>query len=153
MTLGKGKLLIVCSRNRFDKTKYIIEEIRKGCQTSKILFLSLECGIDDLKNEFMLDLDSKNLKVVDTFITIEEIKDYINSNNPDIVYIDYIQLVGGATHIKNFKTQQQFILQELSNYALNFNTEIVVLYLISYQRNNDELLEELKQYKVSFLEK
>ena len=151
MELNKYNFVIVCSKDYNEKTEFVIDNIKNNYMDGKILFFSLEHEINGLIKNFMLDIGINNLKIIDTPITIEKIKEIINNYNPKIIYIDYLQLIGGATHIKNFSMQQQFILHELYSYTTKFNTRIVVTYLMSAKTSNNDILEELKNYKVLFI--
>lgn len=151
MVTNKNELLIVCDRNHNSKTEFIIDDINKSEKNIKILFFSLEKEKPYILNEYCLNVNINNLKIIDIPITIEKIKEYIESEKADIVYIDYIQLVGGASHIRDFNIQQHFILDQLNNYANKFNIKIIVTYLLNPQTSNKDIIEDLKDYKILLL--
>ena len=151
MKTDKNGLLIVCDRNHSSKIEFIIDNINKNDKNIKVLFFSLERGVKDLLSDYYLDISTDNLKIVDVPITIEKIKEYIRNEQPDIVYIDYIQLVGVATHIRNFNIQQHFILEQLNSYTNKFHIKIIATYLLNSQTSNEDIMEQLKNYKILIL--
>ncbi len=151
MISDKNELLIVCDRKHSSKIDYIIDDINRNDKNTKMLFFSLEREKEELLNYYSLNISVDNLVIVDIPMTIEKIGEYIRNYKPDIVYIDYIQLVGGAMHISNFNMQQQFILKELSGYANKFHIKIIATYLLNLQTSNKDVIEALSDYKVLVL--
>lgn len=151
MITNNNELLVVCDKNHSSKLEFIMNDINKNRSNNKILFFSLEREKSYLLEKYFLNNNINNLKIVDVPITIEKIKEYLKIENPNIVYIDYIQLVGGATHIRDFNTQQHFILEQLNSYANKFHIKIVAIYLLNSQTSNEDIKEELNNYKILFL--
>lgn len=125
LTEGKGALVTIAARPAMGKTTFMLSIMENILQKNKkCLYFSLEMSAAQIKNRILLmsaeigltpaklgkltasnfekiaktlEIMSKwNLSVDDTScITVEEIEEKIKEEKPEIVFIDYFQLLGG----------------------------------------------------------
>lgn len=154
--LNKSDLIIVGARPGMGKTSFILNLARNAAKTGKrIAFFSLEMSRDQLAQR-LLSLDSSvgisrlrkggltpdewdriatatgelyNAKIfVDesSAITVQQIKAKVRRNKPDVVFIDYLQLLTPVTKSDNRAVQVQEMTRDLKIMAKELAIPVVV---------------------------
>lgn len=101
----------------------------RGCWLDYKLFNdNVGVNIKAIIKEF-LDTPSvrDNMQIIDDVNTIENICNYISSKKPDLVIIDYVQIVRTLKHIDSVRLQIDYISSELKRIAKQTNCCIVLL--------------------------
>ena len=126
----KSKYVIIASRPSNGKTSVILENIRVDLfNDKKVLFLSLENSKDNIiEHGNFSNLD--NLVILDSPIRdFNAIKNSINRYNPDIVYIDYYDLLPNTNNV-------DALFHQLS---IDYDIPIVVAHNLSMENDNYDL--------------
>ena len=154
--LNKSDLIIVGARPGMGKTSFILNLARNAARVGKkVAFFSLEMSRDQLAQR-LLSLDSSvginrlrkgglsldewdriatatgelyNAKIyVDesSAITVQQIKAKVRRNKPDVVFIDYLQLLTAVTKSDNRAVQVQEMTRDLKIMAKELAIPVVV---------------------------
>lgn len=155
--LRRGTLSVIGARASTGKTALALNiALNVAKQSKKVQFFSLEmtadmildrlacrsCWLDykQFNDDFVgvniktiikkfLDTPSvrDNMQIIDDVNTIENICNYISSIKPDLVIIDYVQIVRTLKHIDSVRLQIDYISSELKRIAKQTNCCIVLL--------------------------
>lgn len=126
----KSQYIVIASRPGNGKTSTILENIKDDLlNDKKVLFFSLEISKDSIiKQTKFSNLD--NLIILDNPIEdINDIKNSIIQYNPDIVYIDYIDLLPNVDGVNEY----------FHKLSIDYNIPVVVAHNISIENDNYHL--------------
>lgn len=126
----KSQYIVIASRPGNGKTSTILENIKDDLlNDKKVLFFSLENSKDSIiKQTKFSNLD--NLIILDNPIEdINDIKNSIIQYNPDIVYIDYIDLLPNVDGANEY----------FHKLSIDYNISVVVAHNISIENDNYDI--------------
>ncbi|MGN1268822.1 MAG: hypothetical protein ACI4U0_04925 [Candidatus Aphodocola sp.] len=126
----KSQYIVISSRPGNGKTSTILENIKDDLLNGKkVLFFSLENSKDSIiKQTEFSNLD--NLIILDNPIEdINDIKNSIIQYNPDIVYIDYIDLLPNVDGVNEY----------FHKLSIDYNIPVVVAHNLSMENDNYDL--------------
>lgn len=121
---------VLCFTMDCPKPKYVMRLVSEKIGTP--LFSLLEGKVR--KEEVNIVLDSykdKNIEIVDkTNLSIEDIETKIQETKPDIVFIDYVQLIE-APKAPNLTEAINLVIKEIKRIAVTHNVIVVLLSQLS----------------------
>lgn len=133
------ELVIIASRPNQGKTYTTLSCIKESLKVNKkVLFISLENDKESIKK--MLNYKSNNLVIYDKPLKhTSEISELVDNNYPDIVYIDYLDLL----------PNQEDVINLLKNISVEKNIPIVVAaslsaYFDNYDFSNIKVTDVIK---------
>lgn len=133
------ELVIIVSRPNQGKTYTTLSCIKESLKVNKkVLFISLEKDKESIKK--MLNCKSNNLVIYDKALKhTSEILELVDNNYPDVVYIDYLDLL----------LNQEEVVNLLKNISVDKNIPIVVAaslsaYFDDYDFNNIKVTDVIK---------
>lgn len=135
--LGEQELVLVGGKPGVGKSRYLLQMLQTASIDKKILFLSLETSRLALMDKYRLrypNIDSTNVIIVDSAVTIDDIANYITTSQPDYVFIDYVQLI--KTEDQNANSIK-VVLDELLALTNKYHVTIVALSMMKQNSNND----------------
>lgn len=145
------ELVIIASRPNQGKTYTIISCIKESLKVNKkVLFISLENDKESVKK--MLNYKSNNLVIYDKALKhTSEISELVDNNYPDVVYIDYLDLL----------PNQEEAISLLNNISVDKNILIVVAaslsaYFDDYDFNNievNDIIKNIQKYLYKYSDK
>lgn len=87
----------------------------------------------------------KNLKVVDDLTTVEDIRDLIYAETPDLIVIDYMQIVNTKVVFDNSRQRIDYISRTLKATAKETGTQIIALSQITRTGKEKPTMSDLKE--------
>lgn len=131
MKLNEKELMLVGGKAGIGKTRFIVNEVNNSQRDNKVLFISLEASKDKLMYDYKLQV-SNNLTVIDTKISIDELKNYFDKEY-DYVYID---------HLGIFAEDITETLNKLTNYINEYNLKVFMTDYIAITEKDDKYNDE-----------
>lgn len=126
--LKPGGLIVIAARPGMGKTGFLLSIGNRIAQKHKTQLISLENSIKRL-NRYNL---SDSILIDDCFeINVERLSELISQNKPEVVLIDYIQLMTG---------NRESLIKDLKNIAVKFNICMLV---------NSQIRRELEYREIS----
>lgn len=126
----KSQYIVIASRPGNGKTSTILENIKDDLlNDKKVLFFSLENSKDSIiKQTKFSNLD--NLIILDNPIEdINDIKNSIIQYNPDIVYVDYIDLLPNVDGVNEY----------FHKLSIDYDIPLVVAHNLSIENDKHDL--------------
>lgn len=132
----KGELILVeepCSYDiNFFFTGYLTLNLAKNNRYS--IYFSLERAKERIVEEWKKQLGENSYHVLEgnttiidiPCISLDQIYSILKEQTAEYVFIDYIQLIEGASHLQSRKEEVVFTLHRLKEMAHEFNLSIVV---------------------------
>lgn len=140
---NKAYLLTAVGRPGRGKTALMISTINLAlADNKKVLFYSLECGREIIESSFS---ETKNLTIKDKPIKeVKTIYDDLLELKPDVVFIDYLELL------------PKYSIEHLKQITQRFNIKVIVNSQLGRKyigiNSKDEIMNQLKEeyiYKIS----
>lgn len=117
--LKSGGLILIAARPGMGKTSFLLSIGKQLSKHNKTQLISLETSQSNLKTRNISD----SILIDDSLaINIEQLSDIISQNKPEVVLIDYIQLMTG---------NRANLIKDLKNIAVKFNFCLIVTSQIS----------------------
>lgn len=133
--MKSGGLIVISARPGMGKTSFLLSIGKRISQNHRTQLISLENAIGRLKQNSITDsilLDES------PEYSVELLLELILQNKPEVVLIDYIQLMNG---------DKENLIKELKNSAVKFNICIIVTSQISrepdYRSDKRPIIEDL----------
>lgn len=117
--LKPSGLIVIAARPGMGKTSFLLSIGKQISKYHKTQLISLETSVNQLKNK-----NISNLILIDDSpaINLDRLSEIILQNKPDVVLIDYIQLITG---------NREDLIKELKTMALKFKICLIVTSQIS----------------------
>jgi replicative DNA helicase len=112
--LKPGGLIVIAARPGMGKTSFLLSLGERISQYHKTLMISLETSASRLKQMNISD----SILIEDSFeINVERLSEILLENKPEVVLIDYIQLMTG---------NRESLIKDLKNIAVKYNVCLIV---------------------------
>ncbi len=124
--LNEKDLVLVGGKAGIGKTRFIVNEVNNSQRDNKVLFLSLEKTLDELKYDYNIQ-KSNNLTILNNEFDLEE---KLQNHEYDYVYIDHLSLLKDIT------------LEKLFNYINEYNIKVFMTDFIKINEKDEKYLDE-----------
>lgn len=162
-----GTVTTIGARPSTGKTTFAIN-ISTAVPERKVVFVSLEMTAGMIYDRIVADIADinyakcvahevetskiqtvidglKNLKVVDDLTTVEDIRDLIYAETPDLIVIDYMQIVNTKVVFDNSRQRIDYISRTLKATAKETGTQIIALSQITRTGKEKPTMSDLKE--------
>lgn len=124
--LNEKDLVLVGGKAGIGKTRFIVNEVNNSQRDNKVLFLSLEKTLDELKYDYNIQ-KSNNLTILNNK---DELEESLKNKEYDYLYIDHFSLLGDIS------------LETLTNYINEYNIKIFMTDFIKINEKDEKYLED-----------
>ncbi|MBE6151271.1 MAG: hypothetical protein E7162_05630 [Firmicutes bacterium] len=124
--LNEKDLVLVGGKAGIGKTRFIVNEVNNSQRDNKVLFLSLEKTLDELKYDYNIQ-KSNNLTILNNTDDLEE---NLQKKKYDYLYIDHFSLLGDLS------------LETLTNYINEYNIKIFMTDFIKINEKDEKYLND-----------
>jgi len=124
--LNEKDLVLVGGKAGIGKTRFIVNEVNNSQRDNKVLFLSLEKTLDELKYDYNIQ-KSNNLTILNNTDDLEE---NLQKKKYDYLYIDLFSLLGDLS------------LETLTNYINEYNIKIFITDFIKINEKDEKYLND-----------
>ncbi len=124
--LNEKDLVLVGGKAGIGKTRFIVNEVNNSQRDNKVLFLSLEKTLDELKYDYNIQ-KSNNLTILNNK---DELEETLKNKKYDYLYIDHFSLLGDLS------------LETLTNYINEYNIKIFMTDFIKITEKDEKYLED-----------
>jgi len=126
MKLDDKDLVLVGGKAGIGKTRFIVNEVNNSQRENKVLFLSLEKKLDELRYDYNIQR-SNNLTIINNENELEET---LQKEEYDYLYIDHFSLLGNLS------------LEILTNYINEYSIKIFMTDFIKINEKDEKYLED-----------
>lgn len=126
MKLDDKDLVLVGGKAGIGKTRFIVNEVNNSQRENKVLFLSLEKKLDELRYDYNIQR-SNNLTIINNENELEET---LQKEEYDYLYIDHLSLLGNLS------------LEILTNYINEYSIKIFMTDFIKINEKDEKYLED-----------
>ena len=124
--LNEKDLVLVGGKAGIGKTRFIVNEVNNSQRDNKVLFLSLEKTLDELKYDYNIQ-KSNNLTILNNK---DELEETLKNKEYNYLYIDHFSLLGDIS------------LETLTNYINEYNIKIFMTDFIKINEKDEKYLED-----------
>ena len=124
--LNEKDLVLVGGKAGIGKTRFIVNEVNNSQRDNKVLFLSLEKTLDELKYDYNIQ-KSNNLTILNNR---DELEETLKNKEYNYLYIDHFSLLGDIS------------LETLTNYINEYNIKIFMTDFIKINEKDEKYLED-----------
>lgn len=124
--LNEKDLVLVGGKAGIGKTRFIVNEVNNSQRDNKVLFLSLEKTLDELKYDYNIQ-KSNNLTILNNK---DELEETLKNQEYNYLYIDHFSLLGDIS------------LETLTNYINEYNIKIFMTDFIKINEKDEKYLDE-----------
>lgn len=124
--LNEKDLVLVGGKAGIGKTRFIVNEVNNSQRDNKVLFLSLEKTLDELKYDYNIQ-KSNNLTILNNK---DELEETLKNKEYNYLYIDHFSLLGDIS------------LETLTNYINEYNIKVFMTDFIKINEKDEKYLDE-----------
>ena len=124
--LNEKDLVLVGGKAGIGKTRFIVNEVNNSQRDNKVLFLSLEKTLDELKYDYNIQ-KSNNLTILNNK---DELEETLKNKEYNYLYIDHFSLLGDIS------------LETLTNYINEYNIKVFMTDFIKINEKDEKYLED-----------